>query len=586
MVNVNTATKNAYRDSLIKELVITFPDINLTLQNDDIIFESLSLNEAIEEKEYLTFQGCISSQLSFKCMGISFSVRGQYIEVDIKAGNTETIRLFSGIVESQKITDYTEGQCEITAYDVLYTKGQTDIAFWYKSLEFPVTLKEYRDSLFTYLDLDVEETDLVNDSVQIYKQYSPAQMKALDSIKALCQINGVFGIINRVGRFEFRSIEPINQTGTYDEVEFYKELDYQRYTVQSIGNVIVRQNTSDEGASYGSGGNTYIVQGNIFTFNLEPEALADIAENIYGKVHGISYTPYVGESYSMPWVEPGDIVQYNIYDHSSGTYNPAVVYVFSRQIKGIQALMDTFKTDGDEFRNIFISDLSVQLTTIQNQIEAIQGKLDSIELKYLMFYNMRAVDVGDGDTVPVANTRFAVSKDGQVHFEMEYLIECETSEALENGFLTDNDLQVTVIYEYDGEIVDIRKPMETYQDGKHILHCYYVINVDNTITHTWRVFLNCVGGSVHINILDAQNTILGLNIVGNTTWDGTIDVEDTVNAVPITLLSVADVLDTVVISPIAPLQITGNESVDGIEVIRTGIAGITENVDIEETEEI
>ena len=202
-----------------------------------------------------------------------------------------------------------------------------------------------------------------------------------------------------------------------------------------------------------------------------------------------------------------------------------------------------------------------------------------------MFYNMSAVDIGDGATVAVANTRFAVSQSGQVYFEMEYLIECSTTEIIENNVIVNNDLQVSVLFEYDGEIIDIRKPKETYQDGEHILHCYYVLNVDNTTTHTWKIWLNCVGGSVHINILEAQNTILGLNIVGNTAWDGTIDVDDTMNAVPLTIALVSEILDTVVISLTNPVLINGNESIDGIEVLRTDVAGITENIEIEETEE-
>lgn len=585
MIIVTEETKKAYSSSSIKHLTVTFPELDLTLRDNKIIYESISLEEGIEEKECLTFTGCLSSQLSFQCMGITLDLRGRYVEAVIIADSTDPISLFHGYVESQKIMDYYYGKCEIVAYDILYSKGQTDIAAWYKSLSFPISVKDYRDSLFSYLGIDVREAALVNDHIVFDKQYSPASMKALDSIRAICQINGVFGIVNRNGEFEFRSIEPIDTEGTYDEVEFYKKLDYQRYTVQAIGRVIVRQSSSDEGASYGDGGNIYVVQGNMFTLNLEEELLSEIAENIYQKVQGITYTPYTGVSYSMPWIESGDIVKYRIYDPSSGTYFTAFVYVFSRYIKGIQVLMDTFKAEGNEFQNVFISDLSVQITTIQNQIEAIQGKLESIQLKFLMFYNMSAVDIGDGATVAVANTRFAVSQSGQVYFEMEYLIECSTTEIIENNVIVNNDLQVSVLFEYDGEIIDIRKPKETYQDGEHILHCYYVLNVDNTTTHTWKIWLNCVGGSVHINILEAQNTILGLNIVGNTAWDGTIDVDDTMNAVPLTIALVSEILDTVVISLTNPVLINGNESIDGIEVLRTDVAGITENIEIEETEE-
>jgi hypothetical protein len=312
MINVSNATKNAYKVSSEKTLKVYFPSIDETIPSSKIVEESFSLKELLESSSYLTFTGCICSQMELAFVGVRDNFKGLKIEVSIQAGETDEIPLFNGIVDSQKITDYDEGKCKITAYDELYTKGQTDIASWYKNIEFPITLKQYRESLFTFLDLDYVSTNLANDSIEIEKQYSPAAMKALDSIRAICQINGVFGIINRDGFFEFRSIEPIDVLESYDEVAFYKNIDYERYTVKPIGKVTVRQNTNDDGATYGSGGNTYIVQANMFTLNLEPEVIETIAHNLYDVVNGITYIPYTAESYAMPWVEVGDIIKYQI----------------------------------------------------------------------------------------------------------------------------------------------------------------------------------------------------------------------------------------------------------------------------------
>ena len=532
MINVSSATKSAYQVASVRTLKVSFPDLNLVIDPRRIVEESFSLKEKLETSKYLTFTGCICSQMSLVFMNMTTSLKGQKVEVSIKAGNTDEIPLFVGVVDSQKVIDYDEGRCEIKAYDELYTKGQTDIANWYKSLTYPITLKEYRESLFAYLGLDYVDTELMNDDVAIEKQYSPATMKALDSIRALCQLNGVFGIMNRYGEFEFRTISPIDTGETYDEVAFCKNIDYQRYVVKAITKVIVRQNSNDDGAFFGAGNSVYVVQGNIFTLNLEEEVLSQIAENLYGMVAGMEYIPYTGESYAMPWVECGDIVKYHVYNYRDDTYTDFYAPVFGRSMKGIQAPMDIFTADGEEFQSVFISDLRIQITTLQTQIESIQGKLDAVEFKCMMFYNMDAVDIEDGDLTPVASAEFTVAKKGQMYFELEYLIDVETTETTENGVITNEDLVLTVRYEYDGQVIDVRQPKATYQDGQHILHCFYPFVADAITTHSWRVWINCLGGRIHINLLEAQNMIMGLNIVGDTMWDGNVKVVDHIPALP------------------------------------------------------
>lgn len=582
MINVSNATKEIYKISSNKNLKVYFPELEMTIGMNHIDEESFKLDEKTEKDSYLMFTGCNSSFMSIVFVGITENFKGRKVEVSITAGNTDEIPVFKGIVDSQKITDYDEGRSEIKAYDVLYSKGQTDIANWYKAIEFPITLKQYRESLFTYLDLDYVDADLVNDDIEIAKQYSPSSMKALDSIRAICQINGAFGIINREGLFEFRTLTPIDVNEDYDVIPFYKKINYQRYSVQSIGKVTVRQNTSDEGASYGEGGNIYVVQGNIFTLNLEPEVIALIAENLYGVVSGISYVPYTAESYATPWIECGDVIKYQVYDYKTDTYSPLYAFVFSRRMKGIQAITDTFTADGEEFQTVFVSDLRVQITTIQNQIESIQGKMNKIELKYLMFYNEQAVDVADGQTKPIANIRFGVSNSGQVYIELEYLIECETTEETVGGYLTDNDLVVTLLYEYDGTIIDSRQPKETYQDGKHILHAYYVVDVDNTTLHNWKVWLNCVGGSVHIDIYQAQNTILGLGLIGQTSWDGTITVSDELAPIVIPTIPIRSMIDNAIVRLITPTEINVSDAVSPVDILTIGVASITDEADIDE----
>lgn len=601
MLNVSQAIKDAFANpSSGKSLIVYFPDLDITVDPNTVYSESFKLTELIMDTTSIEFVGCLPSKMQVQIQDFGEEVKGEkvqvFIQVDTDTTQEDPVPVFEGIVDN--VTQQSNKRIkELVAYDVLYTKGETDIAQWYiyqfsHDWQDGTTLKDFRDSLFEYLEIDVVSTTLPNDGMTFVKQYSPVNLKALDVIQNICQINAMFGIINRDGKFEFRSLTPMTGT-SYPVVEVpeYKQIDYQEFTVNPVDKLTIRQTDTEEGVSVGSGTNNYIIQGNFFTFNLTDEELLPIAENIYPLISDIAYTPYKVTQVGYPWLECGDIVQYEVYDFEASqtqhqdVYKPIKFYIFERYLTGIQALRDEYEAQGEEEQSVFITNINAQIDTIRDQIEAIQGKIQSIELKYLMFYNEHAVDVGDGETKPIAALSFAVLKDGQVHIEMEYLLDCETTESIVGGYLTNNDLKVTLIYELDGTIIDSREPIETYQDGKHILSAYYVLDVDSTITHNWKVFLKCQGGSVHIDVLQAQNTLLGLNIEGKGSWDGELTFTDTVSAIQIaeTTVTVAEISDSGIVTTDTPIPIDLTDTVSALDasITEATIASITDSVEIE-----
>lgn len=594
MLDVSQAVKNTYANpSSGKTLVIYFPELDYTVDPETIHSESFSLTESIMDTSSIEFVGCNPSKLQVQIQDFGMDVKGRRVQASVYTSETqsEPVPLFDGIIDT--VTQQSNKRIkELVAYDELYSKGNTDIAQWYiakfsTDWQDGVTLKDFRDALFEYLGITVKVATLVNDNLFFYKQFSPVNMKALDIIRYICQINGVFGIMNRYNEFEFRSLVPMSSS-TGIEVAYYKEIDYQEFYVKPVDNLIIRQSDLEEGISVGSGVNKYIVQGNFFTFNLEEEDLTVIAANLYPLISGIAYIPFKVTQVAYPWLECGDVVTYQVYDFEESAsqgedvYKSMSFYIFERYIKGIQAFRDEYEAQGEEYQTVFITNINAQIETIKNQIEAIQGQMNNIELKYLMFYNEQAVDVGDGQTKPISNIRFGVSNSGQVYIELEYLIECETTEEVIDGYLTDNDLVVTILYEYDGTIIDSRQPKETYQDGKHILHAYYVVDVDNTTLHDWKVWLNCVGGSVHIDIYQAQNTILGLGLIGQTSWDGTITAADELAPIVIPSVPIKSMIDNAIVRLIAPMPLAISESVSPITVDEISVATITDHVGIDE----
>ncbi len=445
-MNVSDAVKEQYKNNSIhKNLILRFPELNLQITHKDIHQDSVRLKESILDKESMEFVGCIASIYQVAIENLDADVKGKKIEVAICTDNEpESIPLFHGIVDSAK---------EIVAYDELFIKGNTEVAGWYKSLPFPITLKTLRDSLFDFIGIEQAAAELPNDDVQIKKWYNPGSMQALPVIKAICQINGTFGIINRRNQFEYRILTNIAENnGAYpseifyppfylgkgwnnaDEIQseafsFYKSVDYEEYIVKPVDKLTIRQSEDDQGITYGEGENNYIIQGNMFTYKLDRDTLMQIAERIYENVKGFSYHPFMSQNNGLPWIECGlDAVSYIMVDWENSTekntfYVQKSFYVLNRELTGVQALTDSYSAQGEEYQTEFITDLQTQIDILKkNTKQEVEEKVEDYTYSKEEIDNMFPVGGGwNVESVPVlpvtvsANTIYLIQ--GEVTVE-------------------------------------------------------------------------------------------------------------------------------------------------------------------------
>lgn len=458
-MNVSQSVAKAYADeSTHKNLYISFPELNLTLDKSQIHLESMSLTEAILDNENLSFVGCISSQFKVVVSGVTKEIKGTTIKAWITTDDTEgePVLLFEGIVESA-VLQGNRRKKEITAYDVLYTAGDEDVAEWWNGLVFPMTIKEIRNSLFSHLGLEhnIAQSDasLVNDGIKVEnivvtdeetgeevvkRPYEPEELKALDVLKAICQINGVFGIINRYGLFEYRELCAASSTtsgaypgatlippfypgvvGVIEEADshyfsHYRSVDWEEFKVKPIKRVVVRQNNKGKGGSYPeTGKNKYVVQGNMFTIGFEKEKLAKIAENIYSKVSGHSYYPYTSQNTGLPYVECGkDKASFYVYDYEASAaqgkdvFKLCEFYIFKRVLKGIEALKDSYSAKGIENQRRFVTDLNVRSDMLDERQDETDRKVKELEEK--MDNSLKIVSVEQLPTNPDENTVYLI----------------------------------------------------------------------------------------------------------------------------------------------------------------------------------
>lgn len=407
-MQVSNTTKNAYHsNSTHKELKLTFPDLNLTVPHKQIYSESMRLKESIFDGDSIEFVGCISSVFNIQVYGIEEELKNEKIVVSIIAEDTEEIPLFCGYVDSVTLQS-NKNYKKITAYDDLYTKANVNVAEWYETLSFPITLFDLRTNLFRFINIEQVPISLPNDGVMIEKQYAPKTLNALNVIKAICQINGAFGIMNRHGKFEYRilaenivgnvypsvslfpaaNLFPSNPEVAMAKVQrmaesvkaevfsFYRSVDFEEYEVKPVDKVTIRQSEDDDGITYGNGINNYIIQGNIFTYGLSEEVLIEIAQKIYNNVKNISYRPFSSQNNGLPFIECGlDAVAYYVTDPTGQSTvraladgeesNARTFYIFSRELSGIQALTDSYDAEGEEYQTEFLTDLQMQVDLLK-----------------------------------------------------------------------------------------------------------------------------------------------------------------------------------------------------------------------------
>lgn len=404
-INYSDTDKAKYMTGqYLKEIKLYFPEIGLTVLNDDIYSESLSLEESIfDGNGELSVIGCISNRFGIEIRNQGTQLKNKAIKVSIRIDGGSWNDLFTGYVDSvETVRDrsYQKLQC----YDALYKYQNKNFWAYYDTLTFPVTIKDLRDEIFFCMgNLEQETITLVNDDISIPKTIEDGEIAVIDALRAVCQMNGVFGKIDASGVFKYVDVDlpseflpypddelypnadlyPANPSQETIYIDKYRTITYEDYEVARITGVTVRDGSSDVNSGTYSTvlfPNTLLIEGNIWCNGLAKATKETIAENIYSKVHDIVYPPFDVVSVGLPYVECGDAVAFYVYDYSTGSPVTHMMFfsVMSRYLKGIQWMTDQYTARGDQYQPEVISELGQtesDINNIKTEIEKTQENL-------------------------------------------------------------------------------------------------------------------------------------------------------------------------------------------------------------------
>lgn len=339
----------------------------LTIPMEKICADTLSLTESLSSGNNIIWGSCEAAKFVLTVADVEDEMTGREFTATLSIGD---YKMAYGIyiVDSVTRLQADRRKRKITAYDRM-VKFDADVSDWYHAM-FPSddithTIKELRDSLCDEIGVPQEQTELINDGLVVGKTISPESLCGRDVLRAICEINGVFGHFDRTGTLVYISLQ---DTGLYpsdtlypgddlypqsgwaaaEELEYYKSITYEDYLIDGIDRVQIRQEEGDIGAVVGSGRNAYVVEGNFLAYGLGSADLTKLAWSIYDTIAGKTYRPAKIATYAMPWIEVGDGLRAITTDTEIATF------VLTRTMSGIQGMMDTVeakgtKTQGQEF---------------------------------------------------------------------------------------------------------------------------------------------------------------------------------------------------------------------------------------------
>ena len=390
--------KNAFYSAEQKQLLLKFDDGRI-VTNEDIAMESMNLEQTLCDQEELRFGKVSAACFKTQVVASIERYRGCWFEVVLQAGGFER-PLGRFCIESDELTADRKYR-DIVAYDAMYWAMNTDVTDWYNKLSFPITQKAFRDSLFTYLGLEQEETVLLNDNITFEKTVNAENFTGLTVMEALCEINASWGVMNAFGQFRYVQMRTLEHDALYPHENLYPSddlfpddiyddvlskadyyqggLKYTEYDTQPIAKVIIRENADDVGYSHGADGNTYVIEGNFLLYGASNNTLQTVAANFYSRANYIAYTPSEISCKGAPWREVGDLLLV----HADG--KSLAMPILRRQLSGITALSDVYAAKGAEYYGENINSTSEQLKQLKGRTNKLMRTLDETRSEISQF---------------------------------------------------------------------------------------------------------------------------------------------------------------------------------------------------------
>lgn len=396
MIKISEEIKKLYiEDSTPIEFEVRFKDNAFpTIKGSDVLSEQMTLHESICEEEQLKFGGCNASSFELTVFNLNSGIKGYEIEPVLITNQTE---IPLGVFYVETIEKYAgKDYKKLTAYDKM-RYFDVDVKDWYDNLTFPISVKNFRDSLCEYVGVEQNDATLIADNIMLTKELdSSSGINGLSLMKQICEISGVFGRMDRYGKLDYLSLEssmllpaddlyPANDlypsagsVSSENSFNIPTSLMYEHPLVEdfftsNIDGVII---VDSEGAEYitENKGNPYYIQDNFAIIGQSYDTITQLATALVKKISNISYRPVNSSKIKgQPYVECGDFISGEVNSYGFETY------VFQRDLTGVKALRDSYICKGKELLENDMNGVTAQLQRLNKTTERVKTSVQVTE---------------------------------------------------------------------------------------------------------------------------------------------------------------------------------------------------------------
>lgn len=396
MIKISEDIKKLYiEDGTPIELEVRFKDNAFpTIKGLDVLSEQMTLHESICEEEQLKFGGCNASSFELTVFNLNSGIKGYEIEPVLITKKTE---IPLGVFYVETIEKYAgKDYKKLTAYDKM-RYFDVDVKDWYDSLTFPISVKNFRDSLCNYVGVEQNDVTLIADNVMLTKELDSSNgINGLSLMKQICEISGVFGRMDRCGKFDYLSLEssmllpaddlfPANDLypsagsgSSENSFNIPTSLMYEHPLVEDFftsnidGVIIVDSEGAQVLTEYNQ--NPYYVQDNFVIIGQTHETITALANALLSKISSISYRPINSSKIKgQPYVECGDFISGEVNGYGFEAY------VFQRDLTGIKALRDAYICKGKEMLENDMNGVTAQLQRLNKTTERVKTSVQVTE---------------------------------------------------------------------------------------------------------------------------------------------------------------------------------------------------------------
>lgn len=370
------------KDLLITDGEVTVEDNEYTVTDETVLFETqdfeteaFELYQSVNSSEQITWGSCETGKVSFivrkryidSIIGTKLKV---YIIPDHDASKMLQLGVFK-VAEDKQSDNY--NRHSITAYDAMYDVLNANVTDWYDDIlqdeESYCTLGDLWYTFLNQFGLESADGDnYFNDDLIIRRTIEKDRISGAEIIKAICELNGAFGVITNEGKFRFKGLRPdiFHSLDTYElDVPQYMDISFEDTPFRPIKKVKVITDKGNATSTQAATGkyNTYTIAYNPLIADYSGAELQDLANGMCELLGNHSYIPCTITALGNPVMEVGDnMIVWTKYGYGITTY------IFERRLRGIQALRDTYTTNGSEYLTERLNDSASQYSQLSNEI--------------------------------------------------------------------------------------------------------------------------------------------------------------------------------------------------------------------------